>query len=387
MAAAMDGAQAAPVATLAVFIDADNLNDATALDHVLTTLRQRVERVVYKRAYGRAESLRGIEATLWRHGVRPVANMVVNKTTTDSALVIDAVEAVCTGDIEAVAICSGDADFVPLATWLREKGCRVWCYSLEGKVFANPESFYDEVVEIAVVAAPPERPAVAALLSAPARAPSARPAPLREPRPPAPELLDAALAARLQQAVRAAQKPDGWALVSHVGLQLGGKAQFDPRHHGYETLTQLLKEVEGVELRAAGTPRVAARWAAGGGPPTAPALAAPTWTAPTSAAPVAVGNWHTPQARLQGVNLRPPLHRLRCVLLELAVRQITEEDILRAAPELALGRRCALIAVTGRLREHGVILPSQTALRLFRLHRDAFEIDLVHRPQWIRYLR
>ena len=88
---------------MAVFIDADNLNDPTALDHVLTSLRSMADRVLYKRAYGRTESLKGIEAVLWRHGVRPVANMIVNKVTTDSALVIDAVEVVCTHNIDAVA--------------------------------------------------------------------------------------------------------------------------------------------------------------------------------------------------------------------------------------------------------------------------------------------
>lgn len=136
---------------LAVFIDADNLNDATALDHVLLALRSMADRVIYRRAYGRPESLKAIHAVLWKHGVRPVANLIVDKTTTDSALVIDAVEAVCTNDIDIVAICSGDADFVPLALWLREKGCRVLCYSLANKIFANPDSFYDDVVLLNVV--------------------------------------------------------------------------------------------------------------------------------------------------------------------------------------------------------------------------------------------
>lgn len=148
------------VRNLAVFIDADNLCDPTALDHVLTDLRQRAGRVLYKRAYGRAESLRVIEPVLWRHGVRPVANMIVNKVTTDSALVIDAVEAVCTNAIDAVAICSGDADFVPLATWLREKGCQVWCFSLADRIFANPESFYDDVVLMELVDSTQPSPAV-----------------------------------------------------------------------------------------------------------------------------------------------------------------------------------------------------------------------------------
>ena len=136
---------------VAVFIDADNLNNATALDHVFSELHQRGERVVYKRAYGRTESLRAIDAVLSRHGVRPVTNMVVRKVTTDIALVIDAVEAACSGAIDSLVLCSGDADFVPLATWAREKGCQVLCFSLANKIFANPESFFDEVVLLEVV--------------------------------------------------------------------------------------------------------------------------------------------------------------------------------------------------------------------------------------------
>ena len=138
---AASGARATTAKNLAVFIDADNLNDPTALNHVLHALRTVADRVIYRRAYGRPESLKGIEAVLWKHGVRPVANLIVDKVTTDSALVIDAVEAVCTNKIDIVAICSGDADFVPLVTWLREKGCHVICYSLSNKLFANAESF------------------------------------------------------------------------------------------------------------------------------------------------------------------------------------------------------------------------------------------------------
>lgn len=142
---------ALPAWRMGVFIDADNLNDATALDHVFSVLRDRGDHVLYKRAYGHTTSLRVIEPVLWRHGVRPVANMLVGKVTTDSALVIDAVEAVCSGAINAIALCSGDADFVPLATWAREKGCQVLCFSLDYKMFANPESFYDDVVLLEVV--------------------------------------------------------------------------------------------------------------------------------------------------------------------------------------------------------------------------------------------
>jgi hypothetical protein len=181
---AFNGSESTTAKNMAVFIDADNLNDATALDHVLLAVRSMADRVLYRRAYGRPESLKSIHAVLWRHGVRPVANLIVDKTTTDSALVIDAVEAVCTNDIDTVAICSGDADFVPLAIWLREKGCKVLCYSLANKVFANPDSFYDDVVLLDVVAAAESIDAQFHPQALPSSAPMVSPAPIPESAPP-----------------------------------------------------------------------------------------------------------------------------------------------------------------------------------------------------------
>lgn len=474
----MGTAAAARVATLAVFIDADNLNEPTALDHVLTELRQRADRVLYKRAYGRAESLKGIEPVLSRHGVRPVANMVVNKVTTDSALVIDAVEAVCTNKIDAVAICSGDADFVPLATWLREKGCLVWCFSLADRVFANPESFYDDVAVLEVVE-PPSEPAITidGLTAVPQPPKPAQPAPvaaqapvsaipsavlveqvlnvfpmLRDGKPqhlsqvvaalrqagvlglgvktttwfkqhvtafrlypdPAPNCivyvagaispmsvtapaaapkaeaaLDKAAVLRrntplltlLRKAVGGAQDGSGWATVSAVRLQLGKKAEFDVRPHGYQTLTKLLEATTEFDLRSVGTPQVAVR----AKPQSRPsgALAAPkNATSP----PAEVLAWPSTQGRQASRPLPVPLHALRSVLLQVAARRVEREEVLRAIPELASGIPCALSAVAGRLREAGHLHRSQSALRILERFPRHFEVNLGRHPQSVRYL-
>lgn len=180
---------------MAVFIDADNLSNATALDHVFAELQSRAERISYRRAYGRPESLKAIEAVLWRHGVRPVSNLVTSKVTTDIALTIDAVESVCRRGFDTVVICSGDADFVPLATWLREQGCSVLCFSLNSILFANPESFYDEVVMLEVVEKP-EPPAGPELPLVPAPTPAVAPLPAVSPEiPPKPAFTPAPVAA------------------------------------------------------------------------------------------------------------------------------------------------------------------------------------------------
>ncbi len=457
--------------SLALFIDADNLCDPTALDHVLTDVRQRAERVLYKRAYGRAESLKAIESVLWRHGVRPVANMVVNKVTTDSALVIDAVEAVCTNPIDAVAICSGDADFVPLATWLRERGCQVWCFSLADRIFANPESFYDDVVLMELVAAPvaetpraavPESPAsvepakealsvvateqdaeqrvlkafpalrsglpqhlnfvVAALRQQGILTPSQKtavwfrqhaaafrlfpdPAPNRivygersEHATAAPALAptgisvpvlpqssidpaavvrqDAQLVARLRKAAQDSQDADGWATVSALRTQLGAKAVFDVRSHGFATLTKLLLATQAFELRAVGTPQVAVR-----AKPVAPSKA-------LSAVQIApeVVTWPYRLGRRPAPPLPETLHALRASLQRLAVQRVRREDVLQAVPELVFGVPCALHAVAGRLRDQGLLAPAQSALRILERHPQSFEIDLLHHPQSVRHV-
>ena len=429
---------------MAVFIDADNLCDPTALDHVLTDLRQRAERVLYKRAYGRAESLKAIESVLWRHGVRPVANMIVNKVTTDSALVIDAVEAVCTNTIDAVAICSGDADFVPLATWLREKGCQVWCFSLADRIFANPESFYDDVVLMELVDLPP--PSSTAAPATPPAVPPANPtltdavqqvltafpalrdgqpqhlnhvvAALRQqgvldksdktvawfrqhakafrlspdvapnqmcyapPSKTAPPMTGASAALRqntrvmalLRQAVQATQDAQGWALVSAIRMHLGDKTVFDARAHGFATLTKLLAATEAFELRGTGTPQVAVRV-------TAAALPVPA----SVTAPVVI-TWPCLSGRRVAPPLPAPLHALRAALLQLATQRVQREDVFKAVPELVFGSPCALHSVAGRLREHGLLGPSQSALRILERYPQSFEVNLRHYPQSVRHI-
>lgn len=137
---------------LAVFIDADNFSDCTALDHAMTAVRGLGEQIIFKHAYGNAHSLKGIEVVLAKYGIRPISNLVVGKTTTDVALAIGAIEVVCRNpDIRTAVICSGDADFAPLAIRLQELGCKAICIGLHGIIFRSADAFYDEVIEIKVI--------------------------------------------------------------------------------------------------------------------------------------------------------------------------------------------------------------------------------------------
>jgi hypothetical protein len=64
---------------------------------------------------------------------------------------------------------------------------------------------------------------------------------------------------RLRKAVAAAQGKDGWARIQAVRVQLGPKASFNPSDYGASTLTKLLKNTGGFELKDEGSPAVRVR--------------------------------------------------------------------------------------------------------------------------------
>ncbi len=131
----------------AFLIDADNLNDPEAVAEAFERLHALVGTTTVRRAYGSADSLKGLAAVLKQYAVRPCANFVLEKNTTDLALAVDAMELACTSQPSVVALGSGDSDFYPLVVRLRERGVRVIAFSLNGKMsddmrLACPELYF-----------------------------------------------------------------------------------------------------------------------------------------------------------------------------------------------------------------------------------------------------
>jgi uncharacterized protein (TIGR00288 family) len=112
---------------LAVLIDADNTSarPVKALFEELAGYGT----ITVKRAYGdwttpRLNSWRDV---LLGHAISPRQQFAYTsgKNATDSALIIDAMDLLYSGNVEGFAIVSSDSDFTPLATRLRESGKRV----------------------------------------------------------------------------------------------------------------------------------------------------------------------------------------------------------------------------------------------------------------------
>ncbi len=119
---------------VAFLIDADNLNDPAAVADAFERLHALAGPSTVRRAYGSTDSLKGLAPVLKQYAVRPCANFVLDKNTTDLALVVDAMELACLEQPSVLALGSGDSDFYPLVVRLRERGVRVMVFALEGKV-------------------------------------------------------------------------------------------------------------------------------------------------------------------------------------------------------------------------------------------------------------
>ncbi len=166
--------------TAALFLDADNISDAAAVDRCVQLLQEQGLRLTVRRAYGGHEKLGGLKDCLLRHGMRPLVNQ--GKGTTDALLVVDVMDMLHAGVLPAVAaIASSDGDFAPLATRLREEGVWVVCLAQRGKsAGAELAKAYDELL---FLDAPAERAAEPA--ARPARKTAARKTPAPAPAPPA----------------------------------------------------------------------------------------------------------------------------------------------------------------------------------------------------------
>ena len=112
-----------PLPKLGVFIDFDNVNwDAIPL--VFEHLSPQWDST-WRRAYG--AGLAKYKSLFHASGILPI-EVVPNtpgKNSTDIALVIDVVLAVCSDSVDAVCVVSSDGDFTRLALTMREKGKRV----------------------------------------------------------------------------------------------------------------------------------------------------------------------------------------------------------------------------------------------------------------------
>lgn len=221
---------------LAVLIDADNA-PRTALREVMA------EVAVYgtptiKRIYGdwTAPNMGSWKPLLLEHAITPFQqySYTTGKNATDSAMIIDAMDILYSGNCDGFVLVSSDSDFTRLATRLREAGMKV--YGMGEK--KTPKPFIvacDKFVYIEALKSA-ETPAPAAERSKKKAAPPAEPKPLT-------------VQELIAQSVEDLADEDGYAYLGDVGTLLQKKQpDFDSRNYGFTKLSKFVASLGCFEI-------------------------------------------------------------------------------------------------------------------------------------------
>src|SRR5258705_13908516 len=113
---------------LAVLIDADNISYSNIKAMMEEIAKYGVP--TFKRIYGdwTKPTLVGWKTVLLENAITPVQqySYTIGKNSSDSALIIDAMDILYTGRVDGFCLVSSDSDFTRLSTRLREAGMKVF---------------------------------------------------------------------------------------------------------------------------------------------------------------------------------------------------------------------------------------------------------------------
>ena len=213
---------------LAVLIDADNAS-ASVIKELLEEIAK-FGTANIKRAYGdwTTQNLAGWKEHMNQHAIQPIQQFAYTrgKNSTDSSLIIDAMDLLYAGNVDGFCIVSSDSDFTRLATRLRESGRLV--YGLGER--KTPEAFRaacDRFIFFEVL----KRGGVAAVEA--------------EAIEDIPDLEHA-----LRQAFDAVSRDNGWASLSAVGSYMAkNNPSFDTRLYGFRKLSDLVRKQAFIEIK------------------------------------------------------------------------------------------------------------------------------------------
>lgn len=222
---------------IAVLIDADNTSPKYA-EALLEELAKYGTPTI-KRAYGdfSSQRLSGWTRELNARAIRAIHQtaFTTGKNSTDSALIIDAMDLLYAGNVEAFALVSSDSDFTGLALRLRESGKVVYGLGRQ----RTPQSLQNACDRFIALEVLGEESSEPARRTAPADDADDHDAP---------DALDDAddaprlnLEGALTRAVNATADDEGWSSVSAIGNHLSRThASFDPRNFGHAKLSSLV---------------------------------------------------------------------------------------------------------------------------------------------------
>ena len=238
-------------ARLAVLIDADNAS-AQHLERLLVEIAKYGTATV-RRAYGdwTSTQLDKWKTPLLTHSVQPMQQYAytTGKNSTDSALIIDAMDLLHSGTVDGFCLVSSDSDFTRLAARIREQGLMAYGFGQK----KTPKPFVAACTKFVYVenlggAEDAPKPATTRTATVTKAKPAATPEATVTKAKPALKG-DAKLDKLLSEAVETAADDDGWAHLGAVGSNLSRlSSDFDSRTWGYPKLTDLLRTHPGYDV-------------------------------------------------------------------------------------------------------------------------------------------
>lgn len=223
-------------AKLAVLIDADNAQ-ASIIKELLEEVSTYGMASV-KRAYGdwTTPNLKGWKDTLHLMAIQPIQQFsyTTGKSSTDSSLIIDAMDLLHAQQLDGFCLVSSDSDFTRLATRIREAGLVVYGFGEKKTpaafVAACDKFIYTEILK-------------------PNAVPSASKATEKGSGKSTPISLGETEEI-IRKVVTASARDDGFAPLAVVGGQIiKNSPAFDPRNYGCQKLGELMRKLSFIEVK------------------------------------------------------------------------------------------------------------------------------------------
>jgi uncharacterized LabA/DUF88 family protein len=231
---------------LAVLIDADNVpySNVKGMMEEITKFGTPTTKRIY--ADWTKPNANGWKSVLLEHAITPIQqySYTVGKNSSDSALIIDAMDLLYSGKLDGFCIVSSDSDFTRLAIRLRESGMKVIGIGEKKTpsafIVACDRFIYIEVLDGAIKKKEP-KPTTSDSKKTVEKPTGKQPEkqtekPLNK--------IDLQTIELIEDTIEAIGDDDGWAFLGDIGnLLVKKKPEFDPRNYGFSKLTPMLKSL------------------------------------------------------------------------------------------------------------------------------------------------
>ncbi|WP_298224845.1 NYN domain-containing protein [Flavobacterium sp.] len=225
---------------IAVLIDADNVpySNVKGMMEEIAKFGLPTTKRIY--ADWTRPNATGWKAVLLEHAITPIQqySYTTGKNSSDSAMIIDAMDLLYSGKVDGFCIVSSDSDFTRLAIRLRESGMKVIGMG-EKK---TPNSFIvacDRFIYIEVLDGAKPKKSVKPNPVIDAKKPIEKPVELNK--------IDPQTIDLIEDTIDDIGDDDGWAFLGDVGnLIVKKKPEFDPRNYGFNKLTPMLKSLSDI---------------------------------------------------------------------------------------------------------------------------------------------